>query len=316
MDPLKRHPRRFGMAAILAAGITLTACGGSGSGLPSGSRPTTSTGVPSVTKPSLVPPTTLVPTTSTERPAIATTTPTTSPATTTPEPPTTTRTTRAPTTTTAATTATTVVPAETTTEPSTVTTPSSTSTSELPTSTTGAQSTTTSSSSTPWGWIIGGVVVLAGLVLALVLFLLARSRRAARSAWNQAAQSALQQATSARELLQDPEVRATTEGRESVDGQVERAAKALDQLLLTAPDDESKLATSTTASSLRGLMFAFEAERLLRSGDRPPTAAELAEADATKRARSQELDLALERMVAQIGPKEEGAGAENVIRPH
>ena len=157
--------------------------------------------------------------------------------------------------------------------------------------------------------------MLAGLVLAVVLFLRARSRRAARSAWNQAAQSALQQAHSAKELLQDSEVRATTMGRESVDGQVERAAQALDQLQMTAPDDESKLATSTTASSLRGLMFACEAERLLRSGGRPPTAAELGEADATKRAKSQELNLALDTMRAQIGPKEESVGTENVIRP-
>ena len=167
-------------------------------------------------------------------------------------------------------------------------------------------SATTSSSSTPWGWIIGGVVVVAALVLALVLFLRARSRRTARTAWSRSARPAVQQAASARDLLQDPDVRETLEGRESVDAQVERAAKALDQVLATAPDDASRRTASTTASSLRGLMFAFEAERLLRSGDRPPTAVQLADADATKRARSQELDLALDRMTAQVGTEEGG----------
>jgi hypothetical protein len=113
----------------------------------------------------------------------------------------------------------------------------------------------------------------------------------------------LQQATSARELLGDPESRTTPEGRESVDGHVERAAQALDQLVTTAPDDASRLAATTTATSLRALMFSLEAERLLRSGAQAPTADQLVQADDTHRSRSRELDAALDRLAAQVGPE-------------
>jgi len=140
-------------------------------------------------------------------------------------------------------------------------------------------------------------------VLALVLILLARSRRAARTAWSRAAGPALQQAISARELLEDPQARTTPERRESVDAQVERAAQALDQTVTTAPDDASRLAATTTASSLRGLMFALEAERLLRSGEQSPTADQLLQADEAHRSRSRELDAALDRLATQIGPE-------------
>ena len=139
-------------------------------------------------------------------------------------------------------------------------------------------------------------------MLALVLLLLARSRRAARAAWSRAARPALQQASSARELLLEPEARSTPEGRESVDAQVDRASQALDQVMTSAPDDASRLAASTTASSLRGLMFAVEAERLLRSGGQSPTADQLAQADEAHRARSRELDAALDRLGSQVGP--------------
>ncbi len=302
---------RIALAAVVATGMTLAACGGSGSGLPSVSHPstsfttpgggsglsTTTTGAPSVTE------STSIQSTSTERPAIATTTV----ATATTEPPTTT--TRPSTTTTRDTPSTaSTVQSTTTTETTTASTEAPTRTSESSTTTTEPLTTTTvppttatPSSSTPWGWIIGAVV-LALLVLALVLLLLARSRRAARAAWSRAARPALQQAISARELLLDLEARTTPEGRESVDAQVDRASRALDDVVTSAPDDASRLAASTTASSLRGLMFAIEAERLLRSGGQAPTADQLAQADEAHRARSRELDAALDRLASQIGP--------------
>ena len=52
-------------------------------------------------------------------------------------------------------------------------------------------------------------------------------------------------------------------------------------------------------------MFAVEAERLLRSGEQSPSGQELAQADEWHRARSQELDSALDRMTGLIGPDKE-----------
>ena len=153
------------------------------------------------------------------------------------------------------------------------------------------------------------MVLVAGLVLTIVLILLARSRRAARTAWSNAAGPTLQQVVSVRDLLQDPETRATSDSRESVDSQVSRAADALDQLVASAPDDASRFAASSTASSLRGLLFAVEAERLLHSGERAPTADQLADADESHRTRSQDLNTALDRLRALIGPEDIGTSS-------
>ena len=300
------------VGAALLFGMILVSCGGSGSGLPSISRPSTTvpgtstlpggegtattTRVPSITRP------TSAPTTSLERPAVAPTTLATEPPTTTTVAPTTTE--RPTPTTEVATTS----PATPTTQLPTTTQPSARAEEPSTTSTTApsaipAPTTSTTSSTTPWGWILGAVLV-AGLALVIVLILIARSRRAARAAWTAIARPALQEVASVRDLLQDPETRATTEGRESVDSQVSRAANTLDQLLTTAPDDASRIATSTTASSLRGLLFAVEAERLLLSGDRPPTADQLADADEAHRTRLRDLDTALDGLSTLIDPED------------
>ena len=303
---------RIGIAvgAALLFGMILVSCGGSGSGLPSVSRPSTTvpgtstlpggegavttTRVPSITRP------TSAPTTSPERPAVAPTTRATEPPTTTTVAPTTTE--RPTPTTEVATTspATPTTQLPTTSQPSASTEEPSTTSTIAPNAT--PAPTTSTTSSTPWGWILGAVLV-AGLALAIVLILLARSRRAARAAWTAAARPALQEVASVRDLLQDPATRATTEGRESVDSQVSRAEATLDQLMTTAPDDVSRIATSTTASSLRGLLFAVEAERLLNSGDSPPTADQLVDADEAHRTRSRDLDAALHRLSALIDPE-------------
>ncbi len=78
-------------------------------------------------------------------------------------------------------------------------------TTTAPTTASSAESTSTtiavaapsgsSTSSTPWGWIVVGIVLVAGLIVGLVLLLRARSRRAALGTWRRDARPALQQAT-------------------------------------------------------------------------------------------------------------------------
>jgi len=99
----------------------------------------------------------------------------------------------------------------------------------------------------------------------------------------------------------------TPEGRESVDTQVERAAVALDDAATAAPDDAGRIATSTTAASLRALLFATEAERLLRESEQPPTGEQLTQADQACRSRSSECDAALDRLQAQVEPADAAA---------
>ncbi|HEY2593613.1 MAG TPA: hypothetical protein VGK33_06910, partial [Chloroflexota bacterium] len=61
--------------------------------------------------------------------------------------------------------------------------------------------------------------------------------------------------------------------------------------------------TTRAAESLRGLAFAVEADHLMRSGGEHPTGAQLAAADAARRSRSAELDVALGDLKEAIAPK-------------
>ena len=283
--PGSQFSRRHGLTVLVfaLAALTLSACGGSGSTNPPASRPSTTVGSPS---------------TPTSKPSVAL-------------PPTTTPATEAPTTAVPSTSTTPTTEAPTTTVP-----PASTPTTEAPTTTvpptttpsTGAPTTTTpiaepSTSSPPWGWIVIGILLLAGLVVALVLWLRSRSRRAALVAWSHSAGPASQQAAVARDLLSGDRANVDAERRDAVRSQVETAAQALDGLVTSAPDDTSRRAASSAAAALRGLMFADEADRLLHSRQQAPTADELAQADETLRARVRELDDALEELTKQVRPE-------------
>jgi hypothetical protein len=266
----RRYYLYLAVLGFALAALTLSACGGSGSTNPPASRPSTTLGSPSTptSKPSVALPSTTTPT-----PEAPTTVP-----------PVTTPTTEAPTT----------VP------------PSTTPTTEAPT--TAPLSTTPSAeaatSSTPWGWIVAGILVVVGLVVALVLLLRSRSRRAALTAWRQSARPALEQAAVARDLISGDGTNVDPERREDVRTQIEAAAQALDGLVTSAPDDASRRAASSSAAALRGLMFADEADRLLRSRDDSPTGDELAQADQAQRARLRELDVALDELATQARPEE------------
>ena len=100
------------------------------------------------------------------------------------------------------------------------------------------------------------------------------------------------------------------ERREAVRTQIESAARALDGLVTSAPDDASRRAASSSAAALRGLMFAGEADRLLRSREKSPTADELAQADDAQRVRARELDTALDVLTKQVEREENAASTQ------
>jgi hypothetical protein len=220
-----------------------------------------------------------------------------------------TTTTTAPTTTTttvAPTTTTTVAPTTTTTHPTTTTTrphPATTTTSSSTTTTTTpllpAKKT---SSSTPWGLIIL-IVVLVLAIIAVILLLVARRKKMAEARWRKMVVPAVSDAQLAREsLLSDNALSEDPELRGAIGGQAERAARTLDQAAANAPDPDAESLTNSAASSLRGLAFAVEADRLLRQGTTAPTGAQLAAADEAKRARTAELNGALHRLSERIEP--------------
>jgi hypothetical protein len=203
-------------------------------------------------------------------------------------------TTTAPSTTVPPTTTTSTVPVTTTSRPARTTT-------TAPATTTTTTPVTTTSSQTPWALIIVIIVLVAAIVL-VALLMRARRRKGLEAEWRRAVIPAVSDAQLARESLlsgnaasDDPELRG------AVAVQVERAAVALEGSARKAPDPQAGALATTAASSLRGLAFAVEADRLLRHGAAPPTGTQLAQADEARRARGTELNTALARLSARIG---------------
>jgi hypothetical protein len=217
-----------------------------------------------------------------------TTTTTTSPATTT-------------TTSTAPPTTTTVAPTTTTTsEPVTTTTrPHQTTTSTThPTTTTTTRSTSSSSS---WGWVLLVVVILVAILL--VVFLIARTRRQGQEAnWRRVVTPAVAAAELARDLVLSQVETDDPQRRASVTVQVDQAVEGLERAADSAPDETQSAMCTRCAESLRGLAFAVEADRLMRSGGEPPTGTQLAAADAARRNRAAELEAALRELKTALAP--------------
>ena len=214
------------------------------------------------------------------------TTTTTAPATTTTGPPTTT---------------TTLSPTTTTTVPVTTTTRAPVSTTTSHPSTTTTTSATTSSSSATWGWVLLAVVLV--LAAGLVGLLIARSRRQGRAAeWQRAVGPAVTATELARDLVLSLTDTDDEQRRASVGVQVDEAASGLERAAVSAPDETNRALCTRCAESLRGLAFAVEAQRLLRSGGQHPTGEQLAAADAARRNRAAELAAALNELKAAITP--------------
>jgi uncharacterized protein HemX len=217
------------------------------------------------------------------------------------------------TTTTAPVTTTTLAPTTTTTVPpttaptTTTTVPATTTTRARPTTTTSHPTTTTtttktSSSSKTWGWVLLAVVII--LAVILVALLIARTRRQGREVdWDRSVLPAVTAAELARELVLSQTNTDDSQRRASVALQVDEAVDGLERVAASAPDEAHRALTIRSAESLRGLAFAVEAERLLRSGGQTPTGEQLASADAARRNQSAELNAALANLRVAIAPK-------------
>jgi hypothetical protein len=199
---------------------------------------------------------------------------------------------------------TTATPPPTTAPPVTVapaTTPSGTPATTVPGSTTSS-----SSSSTPWGAIAAIAAGVILIVLIVALLVRRRSRGSARRSWNTDAASALGDAQLVRDMLEgeaQPDQPEDATRQTAVRTNVERTASRFEQLATAAPNDNAGREASNVATSLRGYLFALEAERLLRTAPTPPTADQLASADATRRARASDLDDAISALRARIAPR-------------
>jgi hypothetical protein len=147
-----------------------------------------------------------------------------------------------------------------------------------------------------------GVVIV--LLILLVLWLIARNRRQGQAAnWRRSVGPAIAAAELARDLVLSQAPTDDEQRRANVAAQVDEAVAGLERSADKAPDDASRAVTTRAAESLRGLAFAVEADHLMRSGGEHPTGAQLAAADAARRSRSAELDVALGDLKEAIAPK-------------
>jgi hypothetical protein len=209
------------------------------------------------------------------------------------------------TTTTTTTTSSTTLPTTTTT---TTTSPTTTTHPPHPTTTTKPSTTTTvpvvahhHSASTPWGLIVLIVVLVVAIVVVTVA-LFVRRARARQGTWRRMVLPSLSDARLARDALLSGNAESDDDRlRADVRLQVERAATALESTIDRAPEPEDADAVRSVTTSLRGLAFAIEADRLLRHGASAPSGAQLAEADMARRDRGTELDRSIARLAARIG---------------
>ena len=205
---------------------------------------------------------------------------------------------------------TTGAPTTATTEATTTTTASSTSTSTSTTTTTVAPTTaTTSTSTSKAGRIIIGILLVLAAAVITALVVVRRNAKRDTSEWVNSAASALRDADLTRDMLagearpgQPEETARVAAVRDNVD----RVAASFDQLAANAPTEDMRRNAIAVATSLRGYFFALEAEQLLHGAPTPPTADQLATADATKRARTAELDAAMTSIRAYLQPAEPG----------
>jgi hypothetical protein len=149
------------------------------------------------------------------------------------------------------------------------------------------------------------IVVVAGII-GLVAVLASRRRRRALAAWRSESETALDDAHLSVSLLPASAEDVVDQAHwRSVRERVEQAALALERAATAAPGEEEARATRHTAESLRGLVFALEASRLLRDAPVAPTADQLMEADSALRERRADVDASLaelDRLVRPVAP--------------
>jgi len=213
---------------------------------------------------------------------------------------------------------TTTVPETTTTQATSTTVPGSTTTAPSVTAapTTTTSPTATSTSSSQWWWLALALVLVAALVTGIVLAVRRRNRDHAEHAWRQGTAGALAGARLARGLLPaSASDIADAAHWQSVRGQVEEAALALERAGSTAPRPEGAAGARRAAEALRGMVFALESDQLLRDGAQAPTPDELAQADALCRGRGAELDAALGALDQLVHPGPDAGPTPGVPGP-
>ena len=140
------------------------------------------------------------------------------------------------------------------------------------------------------------------------MIVLRRNAQRAKQAWQAETLSALRDAELTRDMLEGearPDQPEDATRQATVHDNVERVATNFEGLANRAPNDEARGNATAVASSLRGYLFALEAERLLRNAPTTPTAEQLATADATRRQRATDLDAALGKTRAYVDPDDQ-----------
>ena len=158
------------------------------------------------------------------------------------------------------------------------------------------------SSSKTWGWVLLAVVI--ALAVLLVGLLIARTRRQGREVdWERSVRPRRDRGRAgagARPVATNAD---DAQQRANVGAQVDDAVDGLERAAAAAPEEAHRALCMRCANSLRGLAFAVEADRLLRSGGATPTGEQLASADSARRKRSAELNAALDDLKIAIAPK-------------
>ena len=86
----------------------------------------------------------------------------------------------------------------------------------------------------------------------------------------------------------------------------DQAAAGLQAATGSAPAPDAAAAANDAAEALSGSTFALESSRLVQAAQPPPSAAQLAEADALVQTRKTGLDAALARLRAFVSPPAPG----------
>lgn len=120
--------------------------------------------------------------------------------------------------------------------------------------------------------------------------------------WQRSVRPAITAAELARDLVLSQTEHDDAQRRASVAAQVDDAVDGLERAAEGAPDDISRGLAERSADSLRGLAFAVEADRLMRSGGEHPTGEQLAAADQARRQRGAELDATLAELKEAVSP--------------
>jgi hypothetical protein len=164
--------------------------------------------------------------------------------------------------------------------------------------------------------IILVLVLAAAVITGIILWLLRRNRAGAVAAWRRDTAPMLDEAMMARALLPASGEEISDDAHwHGVREQVEQASATLEVAGAKAPDAATTSAMLDTAKALRGSLFALEAHRLLSDGIRPPTAEQLADADAVIRARTSDADAALARLGQLVRPPQPDQTTPATMKP-